>query len=61
MSCEDLVCARCAGPVVQGHCSTCREARAEVHHPFGLGRPQLVALLVALLSVAMLVTLQVAQ
>lgn len=32
MSCEHLVCAHCAGPVVEGRCSACRAARAHVHH-----------------------------
>jgi hypothetical protein len=50
MSCEHLICARCAGPVVEGRCATCRAARAEVHHPGPLGvSPILIgALLIAL-------------
>ncbi len=51
MSCENLVCAVCAGPVVEGRCATCRTARAHVHQaPFQL-TPQLVALLIALLTI----------
>lgn len=62
MSCEHLVCARCASPVVEGRCETCRAARAEMHNPFGLGKSQLIAvLLLVLASVAMLLTVQVAQ
>lgn len=61
MSCEHLVCARCTGPVVEGRCPTCRTARAEMHHPFGLGKSQLVAvLLLVLVSMAMLLTAQMA-
>lgn len=61
MSCEHLICARCASPVVEGRCQTCRAARAEMHHPFGIGKPQLVALLLLVLaSVAMLLTVQMA-
>jgi hypothetical protein len=32
MSCEHLICAHCAGPVAEGRCPTCRDARAHVHH-----------------------------
>jgi hypothetical protein len=32
MSCEHLICARCAGPVVEGRCEACRQARGEIHH-----------------------------
>ena len=54
MSCEHLICARCAGPVVEGRCPACRAAKAEVHHQrFGYGPHALVAtaLLIALLLV----------
>jgi hypothetical protein len=50
MSCEHLICAQCAGPVVEGHCPACRAARAEVHRPqSGIGPQLLIAALVALL------------
>ena len=32
MSCEHLICAQCAGPVVEGRCPACREAKSHVHH-----------------------------
>jgi hypothetical protein len=32
MSCEHLICARCAGPVVEGRCEACRAAKSQVHH-----------------------------
>jgi hypothetical protein len=61
MCCEDLVCARCAGPVAEGRCPTCRAARAELHHHSGFAlTPQLVALvLLVLTAVALLATHQV--
>ena len=31
MSCENLVCASCAGRVVEGRCRVCRAARLNVH------------------------------
>jgi hypothetical protein len=31
MSCDHLICARCAGPVVEERCPACRTARAELH------------------------------
>jgi hypothetical protein len=50
MSCEHLICARCAGPVVEGRCPTCRAARAEVHYPgtFGISPVLIGALILAL-------------
>ncbi len=32
MSCEHLICANCASPVIEGRCPVCRAARAEMHH-----------------------------
>jgi hypothetical protein len=55
MSCEHLICARCAGPVAEGRCPTCREARAHVHQHGHTVSVQLVAavlLILALLAVA---------
>ena len=56
MSCEHLICARCAGPVAEGRCPTCREARAHVHHQHShTVSVQLIAavlLILALLTVA---------
>ena len=54
MSCEHLICAACAGPVVEGRCPVCRAGRAEVHRHSGALSTQwmlLIALLVALLTV----------
>jgi predicted RNA-binding protein with PUA domain len=32
MSCDHLICARCASPVAEGRCPACRAARDEIHH-----------------------------
>jgi hypothetical protein len=55
MSCEHLICAQCAGPVAEGRCPTCREARAHVHHETHGVSVQVVAailLVLALLALA---------
>ena len=50
MSCEHLICAQCAAPVVEGRCPACQLARAQVHRrPAGLSLPLLAAALLALL------------
>jgi hypothetical protein len=54
MSCEHLICARCAGPVVEGRCPACRAAKAEVHHPLSGYRPHLLAATVLLLMLLLL-------
>jgi hypothetical protein len=56
MCCDDLVCARCAGPVAEGRCSTCRAARAEFHHESGgfSVSPQLIAIVLLVLTVVAL-------
>ena len=55
MGWEDLVCAACAGRVVEGRCPTCRAARAgfEAQRPVFPAGPLLLlaALLLALLVV----------
>ena len=54
MSCEHLVCANCAGPVVEGRCPVCRVSRAEVHghhRTFGMSPQTIVAALLVLLVV----------
>jgi hypothetical protein len=56
MSCEHLICARCAGPVSEGRCPACQAAKAEVHHsPSGYGSRVLIAtaiLLILLIALA---------
>ncbi|WP_327087310.1 hypothetical protein OIE66_34035 [Nonomuraea sp. NBC_01738] len=57
MSCQDLVCAQCAHPVIEGRCPLCRANRERLHqHGFGGLSPAVivVALLVLLfLSLAL--------
>jgi hypothetical protein len=55
MSCEHLVCAQCAHPVIEGRCPLCRANRERMHnHGFaGLSPTLIVLLLVALLFVAL--------
>ena len=58
MSCEHLICANCASPVVEARCPACASARARVHHHGGgLTVPLTAAALVALALV--LLVLQV--
>ncbi|WP_169952221.1 hypothetical protein [Microbispora sp. H11081] len=53
MSCEHLICAACAGPVVEGRCPVCREGRAKVHHHGFLGLSPLAIAVIVLLVVAL--------
>ncbi|SEM78318.1 hypothetical protein [Nonomuraea pusilla] len=57
MSCEHLVCASCAHPVVEGRCPVCRANRERMHsHGFAGLTPALIALLlIALLFVTLVV------
>jgi hypothetical protein len=55
MTCEHLICARCAAPVADGRCPSCAAARASLHpHPAGWRLPwaavALAALLLAMLA-----------
>ncbi|WP_067180914.1 hypothetical protein [Microtetraspora niveoalba] len=54
MSCEHLICAACAGPVVEGRCPVCREGRAKVHHHGFFGLPPAVIALTVILALALL-------
>jgi hypothetical protein len=55
MSCQHLVCAQCAHPVIEGRCALCRANRERMHnHGFaGLSPAVIVALLVVLLFVTL--------
>ncbi|SDH74834.1 hypothetical protein [Nonomuraea jiangxiensis] len=57
MSCEHLVCAHCAHPVIEGRCAICRANRERMHnHGFAGLSPALIALLlIVLLFVTLLV------
>ena len=58
MSCEHLICARCAAPVVEGRCPACQLARAQVHRRApGRSLPLLLAALLALLLLTLAVQL----
>jgi hypothetical protein len=56
MSCEHLICAQCASPVIEGRCPSCRAARTRFHsHGPGLSLPLVgAALLVLMLLVLVL-------
>jgi hypothetical protein len=57
MSCEHLICAHCNGPVVEGRCPACREARAHVHrHASGITPQVLIAVAIILLTGLLLAT-----
>jgi hypothetical protein len=60
MSCEHLICAQCAGPVVEGRCPVCRAARAHVHHhgPSGIS-PQLLIAVALILLLGLLIAARV--
>ncbi|GGO69559.1 hypothetical protein GCM10012289_30990 [Nonomuraea cavernae] len=50
MSCEHLVCAQCAHPVIEGRCALCRANRERMHHHgFGGLSPALIILLLVVL------------
>jgi hypothetical protein len=59
MSCEHLICAHCAGPVVEGRCPACRAARAEVHHHGPAITPQLLIMVALLLLTGLLIATHV--
>jgi hypothetical protein len=55
MSCEHLICANCAAPVIEARCPVCQAARAQMHrHSMGISLPwaavALIALLLAMLA-----------
>jgi hypothetical protein len=60
MSCEHLICAQCAGPVVEGRCPACRASRDHVHHHSGAS-PQLIIAAILVLCVLLLLAMQVAR
>jgi hypothetical protein len=53
MSCEHLICAQCAGPVVEGRCAACQASRAQLHHRPGLSLPIVAALILTLLLITL--------
>jgi hypothetical protein len=61
MSCEQLICAQCAGPVVEGNCPACRASRDHVHHQHSGASPQLIIAAVLVLSILLLLAMQLAR
>jgi hypothetical protein len=58
MSCEHLICAQCASPVVEARCPVCQAARAQVHHhSAGLTLPLTVAALITLVLLTLILQL----
>ena len=60
MSCEHLICAQCAGPVVEGRCPACRASRDHVHQHSGAS-PQLIIAAILALAFVLLLALQFAR
>ena len=60
MSCEHLICAQCAGPVVEGRCPACRASRDHVHHEHSGASPQLIIAAILVLSVLLLLAMHLA-
>ena len=60
MSCEHLICAQCAGPVVEGRCPACRASRDHVHHTHLGASPQLIAAAILVLSLLLLLAMHLA-
>jgi predicted amidophosphoribosyltransferase len=60
MSCEHLICAQCAAPVVEGRCPACRASRDHVHHHSG-ANPQLIIAAILALAFVLLLALQFAR
>jgi len=57
MSCEHLICARCAGPVAEGRCPVCRATKSDLHkHGHGINVQHAVVLL--LLAIAIILAVQ---
>ena len=57
MSCEHLICARCAGPVSEARCEACRAARGEIHHSHQSRYGVSLLLLAALIALVLMLTL----
>ena len=60
MSCEHLICAQCAGPVVEGRCPACRASREHVHHQHAGASPQLIIAAILVLSILLLLAMRLA-
>jgi len=58
MSCEHLICARCAGPVAEARCPVCRAAKSDLHHHHSHSGSIPYAIALLLLALAVLLALQ---
>jgi hypothetical protein len=58
MCCDNLVCASCSRPVAAAGCSVCRAARASFHGAQPLPMAVFAGVLVALLLLAVLLTVR---
>ena len=61
MSCEHLICAQCAGPVVEGRCPACRASRDHVHHEHSGASTQLIIAAILALTFVLLIAMQLAR
>ena len=61
MSCEHLICAHCAGPVVEGRCPACRASRDHVHQQHFSASPQLIIAAILVLSALLLLAMHLAR
>ena len=61
MSCEHLICAHCAGPVVEGRCPACRASRDQMHHHHSGASPQLIIAAILALTFLLLLAMQLAR
>jgi uncharacterized membrane protein YvbJ len=60
MSCEHLICAQCAGPVVEGRCQACRTTRQHIHHQHFSVSPQVIIAAILVLTVLLLLATHLA-
>jgi hypothetical protein len=58
MCCEHLICARCAGPVVEARCSACRATKAQFHGSHLTLSPSMLVVLIAALSLLTLLAVR---
>ena len=61
MSCEHLICAQCAGPVVEGRCPACRGSREQLHDLLSGASTQLIIAAILALAFVLLLALQFAR
>jgi hypothetical protein len=57
MSCEHLICARCASPVAEGRCPACRATRDHIHSHSNTAQHLLIAGVLVLMTLLLLLLL----